>query len=139
MIDIGVANPRAQGQAMMSTDTAATTAYPKAGAGAKIDHRTLLFSSAEEFLGSPLRKEADLLISDIGLLGISGLELVRALHGENGRTPIILITAQTEEHPRVEAARLGVSHFHRKPFDVKGLLSSVEDLLGLKPQPDEVY
>src|SRR5215813_13145797 len=37
MIDIGVARPRAQGQAMMSTATALTSAKPMAGAGPKID------------------------------------------------------------------------------------------------------
>src|SRR5665213_4314907 len=36
MMDIGVARPSAHGQAMMSTDTAATTASPSAGAGAQI-------------------------------------------------------------------------------------------------------
>ena len=36
MIDIGVARPSAHGQAMMSTETAATTARPSAGAGAQI-------------------------------------------------------------------------------------------------------
>ena len=36
MMDIGVASPSAQGHAMMSTDTAATTASPSAGAGAQI-------------------------------------------------------------------------------------------------------
>ena len=38
MIDIGVASPRAQGQAMISTATALTSAKPIAGAGPKIDH-----------------------------------------------------------------------------------------------------
>ena len=40
MIDIGVASPRAQGQAMIRTATALTRANPIAGGGPRIDHTT---------------------------------------------------------------------------------------------------
>lgn len=83
--------------------------------------RTSLHSSAESFLHSTQRKHVDLLISDIGLPGMSGIELLRSLRRAAQELPAILITGRSETHCEEDATALGVALLS-KPFDTNELL-----------------
>jgi FixJ family two-component response regulator len=85
-------------------------------------YETLLSTSAEEFLQSPLRPEVRVLISDIGLPGMSGIELVRTLRQRSECVPTILITGRNEAHLEQDANVLDVLRFLAKPFDTGELL-----------------
>jgi hypothetical protein len=52
MIDIGVANPKAQGQAMINTVTAATMAYDSAGDGPRISQTMKLIAATSMTVGT---------------------------------------------------------------------------------------
>lgn len=85
-------------------------------------YETLLSLSAEEFLQSPLRPQVRVLISDIGLPGMSGIELVRTLRQRSECVPTILITGRNEAHLEQDASDLDVLRFLAKPFDTSELL-----------------
>lgn len=87
------------------------------------------FSSAEEFLNSPLLLKTKCLLLDIGMPGMSGLELQRHLAGEGHRIPIIFITARDDQEIRAEAMRAGVIDFLSKPFSEEALLKAIDNAL----------
>jgi|SRR5580698_5487099 FixJ family two-component response regulator len=87
------------------------------------------FSSAEEFLNSPLLVKTRCLLLDIGMPGMSGLDLQRLLAGEGRRIPIIFITARDDQEIRMEAMRAGAVDFLSKPFSEEALLKAIHNAL----------
>lgn len=84
------------------------------------------FSSAEQFLGSRVRRGVACLIADIRMPGMSGLELQSKLQSEGSLTPIIFITALGDIPMAVRAMHAGAIDFLTKPINEAGLLVSVE-------------
>ena len=72
--------------------------------------------------------EPDLLILDIMLPGLDGLEITRILRKETG-VPIILLTAQGEEIDRVVGLELGADDYMPKPFSMRELIARIKALL----------
>ena len=63
----------------------------------------------------------DLIISDVRMPCLTGLDVLDILRRANWATPVILITAFADDFTRSEATRLGVSALFDKPFDVSSL------------------
>ncbi|MFQ5905776.1 MAG: response regulator [bacterium] len=70
----------------------------------------------------------ELVISDVKLIGMSGLELLSHIRQTRPGLPVILITAYGNDNMRQEARSRGAAAFFDKPFDVESLLDRVEDL-----------
>ncbi len=87
--------------------------------------------SAEEALLEISRQPIDLLISDIRLPGITGLELVAKARRRNPGLKIILITALNDSRTRRQAADSGADGFYNKPLDMPDFLDGVERALGI--------
>ena len=68
----------------------------------------------------------DAVLTDMKLPGLSGLELVRALHETHPRLPIILITAHGTTDTAIEATKAGAYDYLLKPFEIPELLELVE-------------
>ena len=64
----------------------------------------------------------DLVITDLKLPGLDGLELVRHLHAAKPRLPIILMTAHGTTETAIEATKLGAFDYLLKPFEMEELL-----------------
>lgn len=96
-------------------------------------YQTLLSSSAEEFLQSPLRPYVRALISDIGLSGMSGIELIRTLRRCSPDLPTILITGRSDAHLEQDASDLGLLRFFAKPFDTNELLDVLAQQFAIRP------
>jgi len=81
------------------------------------------FGSAEEALRAVAQRCPDLVIFDIMLPGMSGLEAIRQLRGNPGtrRLPILLLTAKTAEADKVRGLDLGADDYIVKPFGVMEL------------------
>jgi FixJ family two-component response regulator len=90
---------------------------------------TLCFDTAEQFLDSRARHQASCLIADIGMPGMSGLELQARLKLERCRIPIIFITARGDIPSAVNAMKEGASDFFTKPFDGGVFLTAVGRVL----------
>jgi len=68
----------------------------------------------------------DLLILDVMLPGMSGLELCKRLRDEGITTPVIMLTAKAEENDKVLGLELGADDYVTKPFGVRELLARVK-------------
>lgn len=86
-------------------------------------------SSAEEALVEISRGPVDLLVTDLRLPGISGLELVERLRQINPRSRAILITGSPTEDVRRRAEALGVVAFLRKPVGTNAFVEIVNAAL----------
>ncbi|WNV12753.1 response regulator [Tardiphaga sp. 709] len=87
------------------------------------------FSSAELFLASDLL-ELDLLITDVGLPNVDGLQLRSVVMQRHPRLPVFLITGRHEIADQARAKN--ITGLFRKPFDGSELLSAVGDAVGIQ-------
>jgi two-component system alkaline phosphatase synthesis response regulator PhoP len=67
----------------------------------------------------------DLIVLDLMLPGMDGLEVCRTLRREGKRTPIIILTAKGGEDDRVRGLQVGADDYVPKPFSVRELLARV--------------
>ena len=83
-------------------------------------------SSGEEGLKIALEKEVDVIVTDILMPGISGLEMLKKLKMEHNRTiPAIITTAFNETEYLMEAISLKVDGFILKPINARDLISHI--------------
>ena len=75
------------------------------------------FSSATEFLKSPILTETACLVTDVQMPGMSGVELHRQLIDRGHVIPTILVTAYPDETARNRALKDGVVCYLSKPVD----------------------
>jgi len=87
---------------------------------------TCTFASAEEFLASGSAGEADCLLLDIDLGGISGIELRRQLKISTPALPIIFMTALDDDTVERQAFRVGCVAILRKPFPRAALIDAIK-------------
>lgn len=101
---------------------------------------TQAFAEAEALLLSLKggEKQPNLVISDIRLPGISGLQLLHTLTERQLAIPLILITAFGTVDQAVDALKQGADDFLTKPLDLDHLLVSVERVLEFHKLRDEV-
>lgn len=68
-----------------------------------------------------------LVVTDLKLPGLSGLELVRRFHASHPKLPLILMTAHGTTETAIEAMKFGAFEYLTKPFEVEELLSVVAE------------
>ena len=85
------------------------------------------FADGESFL-SRYETEFSLLILDIGLPGIDGLEICRRLR-QKSSIPIIMLTAASDDLDRILGLELGADDYLGKPFNPRELLARIKALL----------
>jgi nitrogen regulation protein NR(I) len=79
-------------------------------------------SRGDEGLQRALQEHFDVVVTDLKLPGLDGLELVRQLHKEKPKLPIILVTAHGTTETAIEATKWGAFDYLPKPFEVDELL-----------------
>ena len=85
------------------------------------------FADGESFLSRD-ESEFSLLILDIGLPGIDGLEICRRLR-QKSSIPIIMLTAASDDLDRILGLELGADDYLGKPFNPRELLARIKALL----------
>ena len=80
---------------------------------------------------------ADLVITDLKLPGMDGLQLISALRRQNSRTPVIVITAFGSVETAVEAMKAGAADFVTKPFSLDHLMTVAHKALEVRALRDE--
>ena len=70
-----------------------------------------------------------LIILDLGLPGLDGLEVCKLLRRQGSQTPILMLTARSSEIDRVLGLELGADDYLTKPFSIKELLARVKAIL----------
>ncbi len=87
--------------------------------------------SAEDALKALEKGGFDLLIADVLLPGISGLELMARFRRRNPETKVILVSGVHDHEIRKQVARSGAEAFFFKPVELADLLDAVERVFGL--------
>jgi nitrogen regulation protein NR(I) len=88
-------------------------------------HLVAVESRGDEGLARAARDPFNVVITDLRLPGLSGLELVRKLHAVLPRLPIILITAYGTTESAIEATKHGAYDYVLKPFNPTDILALV--------------
>ncbi len=91
-----------------------------------IGFRAEPFASAEALLTSPNRFGLHCIIADVHMPGMGGLKLLDALREQGIVTPVVLITALTDQRLDEEAASRGALCLLRKPFEMNSLLDHID-------------
>lgn len=89
------------------------------------DYEVLSYPSAEAFLGANRHQDIACLITDIGLPGLSGIELLQRLRSMRADLPAIIITARHDVSLREAALKAGARHFLLKPLNSNELLIAI--------------
>jgi DNA-binding response OmpR family regulator len=74
-------------------------------------------------------REPDLVVLDIMLPGMNGLEVLRRLRERNPETPVLILSARGEETDKVLGLQLGADDYISKPFSLNELLARVNAAL----------
>ena len=80
-------------------------------------------------LASQIEQASDLLILDLMMPGLDGLEVCKALRAKGRAAPILMLTAKSTELDRVLGLELGADDYLTKPFSMAELLARVKALL----------
>jgi two-component system KDP operon response regulator KdpE len=85
-------------------------------------------ASGEQALRLAAGERPDVVILDLGLPGMDGLDVVRELRGWT-RVPIVVVSARGSDEARVQALDLGADDFVTKPFSIEELFSRLRAVL----------
>jgi DNA-binding response OmpR family regulator len=102
-------------------------------------HHVEVLASGSEAVLRAQEQAPDVLILDLMLPGMSGLEVCRTLRADPGtaRLPIIMVTARAQESDRVFGLESGADDYVTKPFSARELVARVAALLRrAAPQPE---
>jgi DNA-binding response OmpR family regulator len=91
-------------------------------------HRVIAVRTGEEALTELTRHPIALIVLDLGLPGMDGLEVCRRVRA-GSRLPIIMLTARDEEADRVAGLELGADDYVPKPFSPRELAARVKAVL----------
>ena len=88
-------------------------------------HEVAIEKRGDDGLARAIKDPFNLVITDLKLPGLNGLELVRQLHAAKPRLPIILVTAFGTTETAIEAMKVGAYDYLLKPFDIPQLIELV--------------
>ena len=71
----------------------------------------------------------DLLILDVMIPGLNGLEVARQVRAQRCNVPILMLTAKSDISDRIEGLNAGADYYLTKPFDTRELLACINALL----------
>jgi DNA-binding response OmpR family regulator len=91
--------------------------------------KTFAAADGREGLDAAARCRPDLILLDMNMPRLSGLEMLAALRKERFAAPAILMTAYGSEHVAIEAFRLGVRDYVVKPFTNQEILAAIDRAL----------
>jgi DNA-binding response OmpR family regulator len=92
-------------------------------------HEVTAVADGVAALASQNEQASDLLILDLMMPGLDGLEVCKALRARGRSTPILMLTAKSTELDRVLGLELGADDYLTKPFSLAELLARVKALL----------
>jgi DNA-binding response OmpR family regulator len=88
--------------------------------------KVVAFDNAQEAYVYYQKNDVDIIISDINLPGMSGIEFTKLIRKENFKIPIILLTAYSQTSILLEATRLKLVNYITKPIVYEDLYDSLE-------------
>jgi two-component system alkaline phosphatase synthesis response regulator PhoP len=95
----------------------------------------LTASSGDAGLEAAVRERPDLVLLDLMLPGLSGLDVCRELRRKHFEAPIIMLTARADEVDRVVGLEIGADDYVTKPFGIRELLARIRVRLRRRGAP----
>jgi DNA-binding response OmpR family regulator len=89
------------------------------------NYETVIANNGKDALRLMHEKEWDLVLLDIMIPELSGLEVLRRIRKTDKNTPIILLTARDAIHDKVSGLDLGANDYITKPFQIEELLARI--------------
>lgn len=94
----------------------------------ELDCATQVAGSGDQALALAARQRFDLVVLDLMLPGLDGLEVCRRLRARPGYVPILMLTAKSSELDRVLGLELGADDYLTKPFSLPELMARIKAL-----------
>ena len=85
--------------------------------------------SALDFINNDIKKDVDIIILDLMLPGLNGLELCRKIRNDEDYTPILILSAKDNESDRVLGLEVGADDYLTKPFGLNELIARSRALI----------
>ena len=98
-------------------------------------YRVVESVTAEQALVAMIDERVDVVLVDLRLPGIQGLDLIRSLRATS-QVPIIIVTAQTDSHDVVAGLEAGADDYVTKPFVSKELMARIRTILRRAGTPE---
>ncbi|MEO0732959.1 MAG: response regulator transcription factor [Bacteroidota bacterium] len=104
--------------------------------------------NGDQGLQLALNNPYDLIILDVMLPGMEGTEICRRIRGKEIDTPVLMLTAKSEEFDKVLGLEMGADDYITKPFSIREFIARVKALLrraerlatsGAAPEREAVY
>ena len=83
------------------------------------------YSSLDEFLGRPFKKEDACILMDVCMPGTTGFDLQKRLAELGTTIPVVMVSAKDDYYVRDMARQLGAALFFQKPVDDHALLDAI--------------
>lgn len=98
-------------------------------------------SDGNEGLRVLLSNDVHIIISDLMMSGMDGLELAKRIKDNFAvsHIPIIMLTAKTNRESRIEGYKIGVEEYLLKPFDEEVLLARIENILSMRSRYQAIF
>lgn len=96
-------------------------------------YRVDVATNGDDGLERARRDHPDLIVLDLMLPGMSGLEICRALREASSAVPIIMLTARSTEEDKLRGLNLGADDYLTKPFSPRELVARVAAVLRRSP------
>ncbi len=106
----------------------------------KEGYRILVAHDGEDAIDLANTKRLDLILLDLMLPGMDGLEVCKALKGESKTAllPIIMLTAKSQESDKVVGLELGADDYVTKPFSPRELIARIKAVLRRMKEKDKL-
>ncbi len=101
------------------------------------DYDVVAASDGQQAIEMVRNEDFDLLISDIRMTPVNGMDLLRIVHDEHPTTSVIMLTAYGSVETAIEALKLGAFDYVTKPFKVDELLITVQRALAYRDALNE--
>ncbi|GAA3496006.1 response regulator transcription factor [Streptomyces prasinosporus] len=101
-------------------------------------YRVTAVADGVEALAQVHRSRPDVLVLDVMMPGVDGLQVCRVLRAEGDRTPVLMLTALVETADRIAGLDAGADDYVVKPFDVEEVFARLRALLRrARPGPED--
>ena len=105
-------------------------------------HQATVVGDGEAALAAIAARELDLVLLDINLPRMNGLDVLAAVRDADNLVPVIVLSARDGEYDKVAALRLGADDYVTKPFALAELLARIDAVLrrsvAVAPPPEPV-
>jgi signal transduction histidine kinase/CheY-like chemotaxis protein len=101
----------------------------------QIGHSVSAYGDGQSALDAYKAGEFEVVLSDLAMPGMGGLELLRELRAYDPEARVLILTGQTTGAQQAEAIRLGAAEVLRKPFELEEMLRAIRAAYTRRPAP----